>query len=175
MNAKKTIATIGLTGVLGLTTLGGITPAMAAEKGDGDQHKGNSVSQAAHNKEQGENNREAAHENAPGQQMKQWRATQTNPVVTAPVESAPETETPVDTAPKVDTPVTAPVEAPVTAPVTTPVEVAPNVDAPAGDVSTGDTLANNSLTTAPVSGDNVGEINPDLVGGLTLSGTPKFF
>lgn len=67
MNVKKTIATIGLTGVLGLTL--GMTPAMAADNGKAVE-KGNSVSQAAQTKAKGESNKAAAQAHAPGQVKK---------------------------------------------------------------------------------------------------------
>lgn len=169
MNAKKAIATIGLTGVLGLTTLGSITPAMAAENG-GNEHQWNSVSQSAHDKDKGESNREAAHAHSYGQQWKQWKMTHVSPSVTDPIENDPKIETPITTAPKVDTPVTAPV----TTPVTAPVEVSPKVDVPIGNVSTGDNLNGNSVLGSTLNDDKVGETNPT-VGENILNGMPKFF
>lgn len=145
MNAKKTIATIGLTGVLGLTTIGGVTPAMAADHGGTEKHKGNSVSQAAHTKEKGESNREAAHAHAPGQLKKMTPAP---PVIEAP---APEVEAPVEA------PIVIPVEnAPeVEAPIEAPVEVAPVVEAPVGNVSAGDISTDeNSLLDSVLSDDS---------------------
>lgn len=67
MNVKKTIATIGLTGMIGLTL--GMAPAVAADGGK-PADKGNSVSQSAQTKEKGASNKEAAHKNAPGQVKK---------------------------------------------------------------------------------------------------------
>jgi hypothetical protein len=58
MHVKKTIATIGMTGIVGLTL--GITPAVAAEHSERPD-KGNSVSQAAHSKAKWESNRDEAH------------------------------------------------------------------------------------------------------------------
>lgn len=149
MNAKKTIATIGLTGVLGLTTIGGVTPAMASDHGGTEKHKGNSVSQAAHTKAKGESNREAAHAHAPGQQKK---ITPVPPVVVAP---SPEVEapveapivTPVENAPEVEVPIEAPVEV-------APVVEAP-IEAPVGNVSVGDISSDgNSLLDSVLSDDN---------------------
>lgn len=182
MNAKKTIATIGLTGVLGLTTIGGVTPAMASDHGGTEKHKGNSVSQAAHTKEKGESNREAAHAHAYGkQEWKQWKNTDIDPVVTAPVVTAPVVTTPVDTSPETNIPVEAPigngteVDAPVTAPIEAPVDVSPVVEAPVGNVSTGDILNGNSLIDSVLSDDKVGETNTDLGETTTLGGVTKFF
>lgn len=77
MNVKKTIATIGLTGMLGLTL--GMTPAMAADNGKAVE-KGNSVSQAAQTKAKGESNKEAAQAHAPGQVKKAAPAPAPTPV-----------------------------------------------------------------------------------------------
>ena len=107
MDVKKTIATIGVTGMIALTM--GMTPAMADNgKSEG---KGNSVSQAAHNKEKGESNKEAAHAHAPGQVKKVETPAPVEetpapveevPVTEAPVEEVPSDSTPVDEAPAAD-------------------------------------------------------------------------
>lgn len=118
MNVKKTIATIGLTGMLGLTL--GMTPAMAADNGKA-VDKGNSVSQAAQSKAKGESNKAAAQAHAPGQVKKVVPAPAPAPVpeptpapapggglqgmeeipepgTTVPVEEAPVEEAPVEEA-----------------------------------------------------------------------------
>ena len=116
MNVKKTIATIGLTGMLGLTL--GMTPAMAADNGKA-VDKGNSVSQAAQSKAKGESNKAAAQAHAPGQVKKvvpapapvpeptpapapggglQGMEEIPEPGTTVPVEEAPVEEAPVEEA-----------------------------------------------------------------------------
>lgn len=67
MNTIQKIAVAGLTGIVSLTLA--TSPAMAAPKAE-NPDKGNSVSQSATTKEKGSNNKEAAHENAPGQVKK---------------------------------------------------------------------------------------------------------
>ena len=100
MNVKKTIATIGLTGMIALTM--GMTPAMADNGKSGDKDKGNSASQAAKNKEKGESNKAAAHAKAPGQVKKAETPAPVVPAPVVPVEPTPEApveEVPVEVVP----------------------------------------------------------------------------
>jgi hypothetical protein len=113
MNLKKTVAAVGLVGIVGLGL--GLTPAVADS---GKSDKGNAVSQAAKVKEKGESNKEAAHANAPGQQKKVTPA----PVVTTPAAPAPVESTPAPAPVETTTPAPEPVVITPTAPPTSAVE-----------------------------------------------------